>query len=61
MSISNQGEGDDDDIFKAKDEEKELFKTMPRWMVRTQKVLDSWFVSGFMTIITIYALFFDDL
>lgn len=34
---------------------------MPKWKKFTVKFLDSWFMSGLMTIITIYALFFDDI
>ena len=59
MTDSNRD--DHEDIFEDKDEEQEKLKTMPPWKLRTAKALDSWLMSGFMTIITIYALFFDDL
>lgn len=36
-------------------------KKKPEWMKKTEKVLDSTFVTVFMTVITVYALFFDDL
>ncbi len=59
MTESNKD--DHEDIFEDKDEEQEKLKKMPPWKLRTAKALDSWLMSEFMTVITIYALFFDDL
>ena len=50
-----------DNIFKAQDDDKVKLKTTPPWMIKLEKWLDSWLVSGVMTLITIYALFFDDI
>eukprot|EP00352_Strombidinopsis_acuminata_P007429 CAMPEP_0176361820 /NCGR_PEP_ID=MMETSP0126-20121128/18011_1 /TAXON_ID=141414 ORGANISM="Strombidinopsis acuminatum, Strain SPMC142" /NCGR_SAMPLE_ID=MMETSP0126 /ASSEMBLY_ACC=CAM_ASM_000229 /LENGTH=171 /DNA_ID=CAMNT_0017717521 /DNA_START=301 /DNA_END=816 /DNA_ORIENTATION=+ len=53
---------DDDDtknnIFDLKEDQE---KGKPEWKVKMAKALDHWTVVSFMTLITIYALFFDDI
>lgn len=39
----------------------EEHKAKPAWKVKMAKILDHWSVVTFMTLITIYALFFDDI
>jgi hypothetical protein len=57
---SSEDEDEDDENILEQDNTKSK-KDLPVWKQKTQKVLDSWPISGFMTFITVYALFFDDI
>lgn len=46
--------------FKSQDEE-EKPKELPRWKKKSIAFLDSWQWGIFMTVITVYTLFFDDI
>jgi len=57
----NSDDDDSEDYNLDGNNEDDEIKHLPRWRQTTLGILDSWGVSIFMTVITIYALFFDDI
>lgn len=56
---NSDGESEDYNLDTAASEDE--IKHLPKWKQTTLRLLDSWAISVFMTVITIYALFFDDI